>query len=197
MIMSPLDMVQLALAAAALALAVQALRRPASAPAAAVEALAEEGYDAFLRRHSQEIATWGGRVLHEMEEAARYFAAMQRGGTSHSAADIAARLAVLTDVGRIYFPNYDVEVPVPGRATAFRGTRQPILDACVQVHDLLVAQKPQDSRMPSTKSPVLDVEKARRQFISELQMLAGPRSFSLEQLEAIRAQAQSNGVGEG
>lgn len=190
--MGLLDMAQLALAAAALALALYALRRP-QAPAA-YAADAAESYDSFLSRHNGEIIAWGGRVVQEMEDAARYFAAMQRGGTSHSAAETAARLAVLTDQGRVYFPNCEADEALPARATAFRGTRQPILDACVQVHDLLIAQKPQDSRMPSTKSPVLDVEKARRQFISELQLLAGPRRFSRAELEAVRGQGQPGGT---
>lgn len=193
--MAALDLLQLAMAAAALAAAVYALRRQPAASPVADPALADDGYEAYLRRHSGEIIAWGGRVLTEMEDAARYFAAMQRGGTSHSPTDTAARLAVLADVGRVFFPNTDPDAAGPPRPSAFRGTRQPIIDACVQVHDLLVAQKPQDGRMPSTKSPVLDVEKARRQFISELQMLVGPRGFSAADLETVRQPGAQGGEG--
>lgn len=90
---------------------------------------------------------------------------------------LAERLSSLADLGRLYFPNLDPHAKGAANPEAFRGSRQPALDAVLIAYAIIrdIAELPQDQRKPASDL----VFAARRLLISEVQLSRDPRRLAL------------------
>lgn len=104
--------------------------------------------------------------------------------------DVSQRLSSLADRGRLFFPN------IPGndgsdREGAFRGARQPILDAMVFAH--LQAERIEARNIGPDQAAADYLVKCRRLMISEVQAAIDPR----RRQEALKQVSQQDFEGEG
>ncbi len=140
-----------------------------------------------LRLHQEEIRTavdaergrWCADALTAFETASSWFetpadAPSPPGETPHL---VAARLSTLADLGRLHFPNFDPNNHGSDKAAAFRGHRQPAIDAMLLVHDLMrdAHRLPPASRVEAA-ALVFD---CRRLLISEVQIASDPRRLAV------------------
>lgn len=86
---------------------------------------------------------------------------------------LAQRLSALADQGRLYFPNFDPEARGQNNLSAYRGARQPVLDAVILAYDLMRCLH----RVPEQDRPeVADLlTQCRRLLVSDVQTSIDPR----------------------
>ncbi|HEY9552859.1 hypothetical protein [Allosphingosinicella sp.] len=79
--------------------------------------------------------------------------------------DILARLSALLDSGRWYFPNRHAEQIGSHKPAAYRGLRQPVLDAIFAAYDCIRDERPECGDK---------LESIQRQFVSYIQGVLDP-----------------------
>lgn len=124
-----------------------------------------------------ERARWCADVLGAFESAALW---LDRANREPAAAEpplaIAERFSALADLGRLYFPNLDPNRHGAAKAAAFRGHRQPAIDAILLAHDVM---RTADRLPASVRGEVSGVLfEARRLLISEVHISADPRRLT-------------------
>lgn len=126
------------------------------------------------------IIDWARQALHMMaavEEQVR--ANAELGGEVISRDDAIhhrAQISAVIDEGRLYFPN--IQDPAKGRdkAEAYRGHRQPILDALVAYYDWIGLCM--TGMSGEGENAVVQLNKLRRTFVSCVQESIDPRRFN-------------------
>lgn len=87
-----------------------------------------------------------------------------------------SRLSALIDHGRMYFPNERLEAKGAGNHRAYRGHRQPILDALVFSYESL-KEAHLVNNGPEAHALCVKIVDFRRQFVSEAQAAINPHRF--------------------
>lgn len=148
-------------------------------------------YEGFLHERMRDILEWGEKVILVMAEAEQLVEAKatNRRPDPEMIKSLMSRLSALVDVGRMFFPNYDHENRGVEKPFAYRGYRQRILDHCLRIHETLAIVNKKESPTRGD-SHLLRVQKARRNFVSDLQIFIDPRRLKLSELVKIKAQVQ-------
>lgn len=140
-----------------------------------------------LRLQQEEVRTavdaergrWCAEALTAFEAASRWLETRPDAPlpSEETPLDVAARLSTLADLGRLHFPNFDPTRHGADKAAAFRGHRQPAIDAMLLVHDLMrEAHRLAPARRAEAAALVFD---CRRLLISEVQIASDPRRLAI------------------
>ncbi|MCI4665099.1 MAG: hypothetical protein MRY74_10310 [Neomegalonema sp.] len=124
-----------------------------------------------------EKGRWLADVLHAFGDAAALVQSRLGVYTDHEfkqrRLDVANRLSVLADQGRLYFPNFSPEARGAEKPSAYRGARQPVLDGVILAFDVVRCL---DRLHEIDEGELLDILfDLRRVVVSEVQFSTDPR----------------------
>lgn len=97
---------------------------------------------------------------------------------------ILSRLSSSIDSGRWYFPNQGSEKHGTDKAPAYRGVRQPVLDAVVSAYNCLKNERDGAKRR-------VELVKIQRLFVSHVQAVIDPRTREQEIISMMKSWAES------
>ena len=128
-----------------------------------------------------ETSRWCADVLQAFEAASTRLDAIAAGQTSgdpaYRTAALAERFSTLADIGRLYFPNFEPESRGNDKPAAFRGDRQPAIDAVLLAYDVACGL---DDVSPEQAREVLKLLfDTRRLLISEILIARDPRRLEV------------------
>lgn len=135
-----------------------------------------------------ETARWCADVLASFNDVAVSLNARAAGNeraAGPSPIQLTERLSSLADLGRLYFPNFEPNRRGAEKPAAFRGDRQPAIDAVLLVHDLARAlARLTPDQIRAAHAAVID---ARRLLISEVAIARDPRRIAILNPRAARS----------
>jgi hypothetical protein len=136
-------------------------------------------YESLRRQRDGELTAWAGEVIERLADAHRLIRDRRDGFVSDEdfflrRSDMRARISALLDRGRIFFPNAPIEDDEqPDKEHAFRGKRQPALDAINRCYRV-VSDSGKDKGFDLSDG-VRRIVSERRLFVSEVFKEIDPR----------------------
>lgn len=137
-----------------------------------------------------ETSRWASEVLACFEQILARLSADPRDAEPQGLTSpvlVAERLSSMADLGRLYFPNFAPDAHGVDNPAAFRGWRQPAIDATLIAYEIARNLPRMSDAQRQSLTPVLF--QARRTLISEVQIARDPRRLEILIPAAKRAQA--------
>lgn len=136
-------------------------------------------YEGLRRQRDSELTAWAGEVIERLADAHRLIRERRDGAMTDETfylqrSEMRARISALLDRGRIFFPNAPLEGDTQGdKEHAFRGKRQPALDAINRCYRVVSDSGKKDSF--DLSEGVRRIVSERRLFVSEVFKEIDPR----------------------
>lgn len=136
-------------------------------------------YEALRRQRDSELTAWAGEVIERLADAHRLVRERRDGAMTDQdfylqRSEMRARISALLDRGRLFFPNALVDgVDESGKEDAFRGKRQPVLNALNRCYRV-VSDMGKDGDYDLSEG-VRRIVSERRLFVSEVFKEIDPR----------------------